>query len=391
MAPVAPVNFPIGWTIIPDGAQAAVALADKNGNMRVNGQLTVGSISMIDGGTTGTLMDNNEFLSGLTSSSPAVVKRLIGLNSSNLVSIDPDLAGVTLTGGALTISSSVVNVGLVATDVNFTVQSVGNANHFVADAGLFSGKGGFGFGSAAVAGFYITEDAPALTNTGSALFARHAIANTNAMTVSNSPFLLAASLYVTEPNLTLASGTLDVAATVAIASAPTEGDANYSLYVAAGNSLFVGEIQSGAGGGRVNAVTAAYGVGTPYALTNSAAAIDFGTTDPAIVLPKAGTYMISGQVNLAYNAATVAAETATIKVRRTNNTAADLSDVVVLDLPAATTLTHTYGIFQIPPFIYTTAATDDAVTLFANVSAALGAGTIDATAIGTSITATRLY
>lgn len=144
------------------------------------------------------------------------------------------------------------------------------------------------------------------------------------------------------------------------------------------------------GGNALGYTRTVYGAGTPYAFTNSAAAIDFGTTDPAIVLDKAGTYLIAGQVNLAYNGATVVAETATIKVRRTNNTAADLSAVVVLDLPVATTLTHTYGVFQIPPFVYTTTATDDAVTLFGNVSAALGAGTIDATAIGTSLVAVRL-
>ena len=135
-----------------------------------------------------------------------------------------------------------------------------------------------------------------------------------------------------------------------------------------------------------NTVTA-YGVGTAYALTDTAAAINLGTTDPVIVITKPGTYRINAQVNVAYNGATVAAETATIKVRRTNNTAADLSAVVVLDLPASTTLTHTYGIFQIPPFYYTTALANDSVTIFGNVSAALGAGTIDATAIGTSITA----
>ena len=87
----------------------------------------------------------------------------------------------------------------------------------------------------------------------------------------------------------------------------------------------------------------------------------------------------------------MAAETASIKVRRTNNTAADASQVVVLDLPASTLLTHTYGIFSIPSFTYTTANTDDILTIFGNVSAALGAGTIDATAIGTSIAAIRLY
>lgn len=163
-----------------------------------------------------------------------------------------------------------------------------------------------------------------------------------------------------------------------------------SFRVVNGNvNIASGEFQSA--GDRINYNLSAYGAGTAYSLTNSAAAIDFGTTDPAIVLDKAGTYQLCGQVNLAYNGATVVAETATIKVRRTNNTAADLSPVVVLDLPVTTTLTHTYGIFPIPCVFYTTAATDDAITLFANVSAALGAGSIDATAVGTVITAVRLY
>ena len=163
------------------------------------------------------------------------------------------------------------------------------------------------------------------------------------------------------------------------------------LQLASGDSFDVvsGEIRSA--GGRVGYDRTVYGVGTAYSLTNTAAAIDFGTTDPAIVLNVAGTYLILGQVHLTYTGATVVAETATIKVRRTNNTAADLSAVVVLDLPVSTTLTNTYAIVPIPPFVYTTAAADDAVTLFANVSAALGAGTIDATAIGTALVAIRLY
>ena len=170
----------------------------------------------------------------------------------------------------------------------------------------------------------------------------------------------------------------------------SRGAANV-LTLAAGDSFDVltGEIRTA--GNRVGYNLSVYGVGTAYALTNTAAAIDFGTTDPVIVLDKAGTYLILGHVNLAYNAATVAAETASIKVRRTNNTAADLSVVPVLDLPASTLLTHTYEIVPIPPFVYTTTATDDSITLFANVSAVLSAGTIDATAIGTSLVAVRLY
>lgn len=144
-------------------------------------------------------------------------------------------------------------------------------------------------------------------------------------------------------------------------------------------------------GAVINYPLSVYGTGTAYSLTNTAAAVDFGTTDPVKVLDKAGTYLILAQINLAYNGATVVAETATIKVRRTNNTAADISVLPVLDLPVATTLTNTYGIFQIPPFTYSTANTDDSITIFANVSAALGAGTIDAVAIGTSLVALKIF
>ena len=135
---------------------------------------------------------------------------------------------------------------------------------------------------------------------------------------------------------------------------------------------------------------AAYGVGTAYVFTNTAAAINFGTTDPDIVITAAGTYVLYGQVLLAYNAATVVAETASVKIRRTNNTAADVGQVVVIDLPVSTTLTNSFGIVALPPVVYTTANTDDALALFGNVSAALGAGSIDATAVGSSLVALRI-
>ncbi len=140
-----------------------------------------------------------------------------------------------------------------------------------------------------------------------------------------------------------------------------------------------------------NMPLAVYGAGSAYSLTNTAAAIDFGTTDPTKVIDRAGTYLVLAQVHLTYTGATVAAQTATIKVRRTNNTAADVSVAEVIDLPVSTTLTHTLGIFSIPPFIYSTSNDDDSLSVFANVSAALSAGTIDATAIGTSLVAIRLY
>lgn len=133
-----------------------------------------------------------------------------------------------------------------------------------------------------------------------------------------------------------------------------------------------------------------YGVGTAYSLTNTQAAINLGTTDPVIVVDVPGTYLIQAQAHLSRAGATVVAETASIKVRRTNNTPADLSPAPVIDLPVSTTLTDTLGLFVIPPFIYRTANINDALSIFGAVSAALGAGTIDVTALGTSIVAVRL-
>lgn len=189
---------------------------------------------------------------------------------------------------------------------------------------------------------------------------------------------------------------------MSVTSSATIGtEESYSFKVDGQTILKVHSLSDGAGGVNntrieVNnapllATTSAYSAGTAYALTNSAAALDFGTTDPSITIPYGGTWEITACVQLSYNAATVAAETATLKLRRTNNTAADLSNSsVTIDLPVSTTLTNTYGFITLPPVIYTTVNANDVVTIFGNVSAALGAGTIDATAGGTWILAKRL-
>jgi len=116
-------------------------------------------------------------------------------------------------------------------------------------------------------------------------------------------------------------------------------------------------------------------------LSDTAAVLAFGTTPATKVIDKAGTYLLLGTVQLAYNGATVTAETATLKLRRTNNTAADLANsTTTIDLPVATTLTHTLGKFSLSPVVYTTAVTTDSISIFGSVSAALAAGTVDAIA-----------
>lgn len=144
------------------------------------------------------------------------------------------------------------------------------------------------------------------------------------------------------------------------------------------------------GGVAIGKFVSAYGVGTAYNLTNAQAAVDLGTTDPAIVLDAPGTYIVRAAVHIAFNGATITTQTLSPKVRRTNNTAADLSVVPVLDLPVITTLTHSYGIIQLPPFRYATPRSDDALAIYAALSAAAGAGQVEVQAIGTFITAERI-
>lgn len=144
-------------------------------------------------------------------------------------------------------------------------------------------------------------------------------------------------------------------------------------------------------GAAINYPLTVYAAGTAYVLTNSDALVDFGTTDPTKVLDKAGTYLISGRAYLKYNAATYAGtQTATVHLRRTNNTAADIPNATTTaTLRIITTITDTVGIMALPPVIYTTANTDDSISVFGSVSAAPAAGSVDVTEA--SIIAIKLY
>lgn len=124
-----------------------------------------------------------------------------------------------------------------------------------------------------------------------------------------------------------------------------------------------------------------YAVGTAYQLTNTAAQLNFGTTDPGITIARPGTYLILARARIDYTGATFAAvRTVTIKLRRTNNTAADLTNgSSVLLTEIITTLTYTAGHVVIPPVIYTTTRNDDIIQIFGSIDVVPSAGSIDAT------------
>jgi hypothetical protein len=134
-----------------------------------------------------------------------------------------------------------------------------------------------------------------------------------------------------------------------------------------------------------------YAAGTAYQLTNTSAKLDFGTTDPSLTITAPGTWLINAKARLDYNAATFAANrTVTLKLRRTNNTAADVTNSSTQSITGiVTTITQTYAVIQLPAVFYTTSNSNDVLEIWGDVSVVPSAGSLDA--VEANITATRLY
>jgi hypothetical protein len=134
-----------------------------------------------------------------------------------------------------------------------------------------------------------------------------------------------------------------------------------------------------------------YAAGTTYSLTATDALLDFGTTDPSLTITSAGTWLLLARVRIDYNAATFAAvRTIILKLRRTNNTAADITNATTsAKTQIITALTYTMGSYVIPPVIYTTANTTDIIQIWGSIDVVPTAGSIDA--VGAEIVAIRLY
>lgn len=134
-----------------------------------------------------------------------------------------------------------------------------------------------------------------------------------------------------------------------------------------------------------------YASGTAYQLTNTSALLDFGTTDPTLTITSAGVWLILARARIDYTGATFAAvRTGTLKLRRTNNTAADLansSGSFLTDI--ITTLTYTLAVIDLQPIIYTTTNSNDVIELWGDISVVPTAGSIDASEA--SIVAIKLY
>lgn len=139
-----------------------------------------------------------------------------------------------------------------------------------------------------------------------------------------------------------------------------------------------------------NSALSVYAAGTAYQLTNAQALLNFGTTDPSLTITEPGTYLLLGTVRVDYNAATFAAvRDVTLKLRRTNNTAADITNATTtFRTEIITTLTFTAFDGQLAPVIYTTANNNDIIQIFGAIDTVPTAGSIDA--VEASIIAIKL-
>jgi hypothetical protein len=149
-----------------------------------------------------------------------------------------------------------------------------------------------------------------------------------------------------------------------------------------GNSTFT------INGARVGSTIQTVAAGTAYTMTASYANLDFGTTDPTITLTGASgrAFNVYVDVQTAFSGATYAAiQDLAFKARRTNNTAADVGTERGQPIPVMTTLTGRGPSVLIGPIPYTTAGTDDILTIQGVLSATPSAGSV--TVVNATITA----
>jgi hypothetical protein len=127
----------------------------------------------------------------------------------------------------------------------------------------------------------------------------------------------------------------------------------------------------------INTNFTSYASGTAYTMTITPTQLTFGTTSPGITIQNAGTYMISSTTGVKYNGITYAgAQTINLKLRRTNNTPADLTNGGrTVEMPIAAAAFTDGEVMPTPAVIYTATA-GDIIQLFGSVSALPGVGTV---------------
>ncbi len=162
------------------------------------------------------------------------------------------------------------------------------------------------------------------------------------------------------------------------------GDSAPTVVIASGATVTPGGVQGSAGSSVTATNSSATGGSQALTITPAQAlAATLTLTGSA-----AKTYLLSALVRLDYVGATFAAnQTVTVKIRRTNNTAADIATSTLM-LAIVTTVTYSVGQVAVIAIPYTTAGVSDTVQIFVSVSVVPSAGNL--TVVEAAITAARL-
>lgn len=106
---------------------------------------------------------------------------------------------------------------------------------------------------------------------------------------------------------------------------------------------------------------------TAYDFTNSEAEVSIASNGINLTINQVGTWMIMARIRIDYSQATYSTDNnnLNLKIRRTNNTPADVSNTTVIaKLRDVTTAYFTADVVDLPPVFYTTTSTSDVLSLY---------------------------
>jgi len=106
---------------------------------------------------------------------------------------------------------------------------------------------------------------------------------------------------------------------------------------------------------------------TSHDFDNSQEAIVINSNTISLTINEVGTWMLLARIRVDYSEATYATDdkNLNLKLRRTNNTPADVSNTPVISkLRDVTTAYFTAGVIELPPVFYTTTTTTDVIALY---------------------------
>lgn len=369
----------ITYSLPPTVSAAGGALTDVAGNGVLTWVVPTGSGTVTTSGTitVGALLTAQAATAIQTPSATATMDSSGNISTPGTITV----GNAATTAGAIALTQGTTQS---AGTTNITIQAPTSVTSYVR---TLPGAAGTGFYLGTNSAGVVTDTQVASTGTGNVV-------------LSASPTLTGT---IGAASLTLSSLTSG-RATYAGASGLLSDEAAYA-YNAATNILTVGGVSLGAGSEvssigplvdsvdgttPLNNINQVVATGTVYTLTTSFANVDFGTTDPVLTIANAGTYSIYVDVQTSLVTATTTTQSVSYKLRRTNNTAADLTGSTFGNpLPVATVGSPLGPSTHIGPIKYTTTNTNDSLTVQGAISGALGAGT--ATVSACTITAIRAY